>query len=90
MRKIPEQENLMIKVRVYILWENARVYNREGNNHGAEVSVGMEGGEDPNKEHCRLKMCSLKNRIKPLRSAEVQVRGRAAVYELSVKDMRKH
>ena len=34
MRKIPEQENL----RVYILWENARVYNREGNNHGAEVS----------------------------------------------------
>ena len=51
MRKIPEQENLMIKVRVYILWENARVYNREGNNHGAEVSVRMEGGEDPNKEH---------------------------------------
>ena len=34
----------MIKVRVYILWENARVYNREGNNHGAEVIVGMEGG----------------------------------------------
>ena len=65
MRKIPEQENLMIKVRVYILWEDARVYNREGNNHGAEVSVGMEGGEDPNKEHFRLKKCSLKNQIKP-------------------------
>ena len=29
MRKVPEQENLMIKVRVHILWENARVYNRE-------------------------------------------------------------
>ena len=61
MRKIPEQENLMIKVRVYILWENARVYNREGNNHGAEVSVGMEGGEDPNKEHFRLKILMKKN-----------------------------
>ena len=42
MRKIPEQENLMIK---------------------AAVSVGMEGGEDPNKEHFRLKKCSLKNRV---------------------------
>ena len=72
MRKIPEQENLMIKVRVYILWENARVYNREGNNHGAEVGVGMEGGEDPNKEHFRLKKCSLKNRIKTLRSKDIK------------------
>ena len=73
MRKIPEQENLMIKVRVYILWENARVYNREGNNHGAEVGVGMEVGEDPNKEHFRLKMCSLKNRIKIAKNTGIRV-----------------
>ena len=57
---------------------------------GVVQGIGMEGVEDPNKEHCRLKICSLKNRIKALRSAEVQVRGRATVYELSVKDMRKH
>ena len=25
--------------------------SREANNHGAGVSVGMEGGGDPNKEH---------------------------------------
>ena len=29
MKKLPKQESLMIKVRVYILWLKAGVYSRE-------------------------------------------------------------
>ena len=50
MRKIPEQDTCMIKVRVYILWENARVYNREGNNHGAEVKISRTESLEPDKQ----------------------------------------
>ena len=39
------------EVRVYILWVKAGVYSREPSNHGAGMSVWMEGGGDPNKEH---------------------------------------
>ena len=52
LRKIPEQGNL----RVYILWENARVYNREENNHGAEVSQRSLKSSPKMKNICIKKM----------------------------------
>ena len=51
MKKLPKQESLMIKVRVYILWVKAWVYSREARNHITGVSVGIEGVGDPSKEH---------------------------------------
>ena len=42
---------MMKEVRVYILWVKAGMYSREASNHGAGMSVLMEGGGDTNKEH---------------------------------------
>ena len=36
---------------VYSVGKKHGEYSREANNHGAGMSIGMEGDGDPNKEH---------------------------------------